>query len=223
VDLFADHLKSPLQFQSWRRAASLCLAAMILVTCSSIAMGSDGAHGVDHDLSHANGSPNLEKMEAFRPDMALASLVVFLLLMGLLYAYAWKPISQALEDREASIRKSIDDAKAANETAQSQLAAYQTQLQQAAGETQQMLAQARADAESVKQRIVEEAKEEASRHRDRAVADIESAKKSALSELADQTTSMALQMARQVVGRELNANDHADLVRRSLDQFGQRN
>ncbi len=86
-----------------------------------------------------------------------------------------------------------------------------------------MLADARKDSEASGQRIVEEAKAEAGRQRDRAIAEIETAKKVAISELAGQTSDMAIQVAKQVVGRELKAADHADLIRQSLDRIPSNN
>ncbi len=70
---------------------------------------------------------------------------------------------------------------------------------------------------------VEEAKDEAARQRDRAVAEIETAKKVAISDLAGQTSDMAINVAKQVVGRELKADDHADLIRQSLDRLPSNN
>ena len=86
-----------------------------------------------------------------------------------------------------------------------------------------MLTSARKDAESAGQRIVEDAKAEADRQRERAVNEIDTAKKVAISELAGQTSDMAIQVAKQVVGRELKADDHADLIRKSLERLPSNN
>ena len=86
-----------------------------------------------------------------------------------------------------------------------------------------MLAEARRDAETNGQRIVADAKAEAERTRDRAIADIETAKKVALADLAGQTSDMAMQVAKSVVGRELRPEDHADLIRQSLDRLPSNN
>ena len=65
--------------------------------------------------------------------------------------------------------------------------------------------------------------DEAERQRERAVSDIETAKKVAISELAGQTSDMAIQVAKQVVGRELKAEDHAELIRQSLERLPSNN
>ena len=53
--------------------------------------------------------------------------------------------------------------------------------------------------------------------------EIDTAKKVAISELAGQTSDMAIQVAKQVVGRELKADDHADLIRKSLERLPSNN
>ena len=68
-----------------------------------------------------------------------------------------------------------------------------------------------------------EAREESETHRQRTLADIDQAKKVAIGELAERTSVMALAAARQIVSRELKADDHADLIRQSLDQLPSNN
>ncbi len=59
------------------------------------------------------------------------------------------------------------------------------------------------DAEAAGQRILADAQAEATRQKDRALADIESAKVAALSELGAKSTDIAFSLARGIVGREL--------------------
>ncbi len=127
---------------------------------------------------------------------------------AVLYFVAWKPISEALEKRERTIANNIADAKNAAEQALIKLKEYEARLSTAATEATEIVNQARKDAEQVGQRIIADAQGEAERQRDRALADIESAKQSALSEMAAKSTDMAFSLARRVVGRELKASDH---------------
>ncbi|MGV3486745.1 MAG: ATP synthase F0 subunit B, partial [Planctomycetaceae bacterium] len=124
-----------------------------------------------------------------------------------------------LKARESKIRSDLEAADLANREARALLAGYQAKLNEASATVQTMLAEARKDSEVTGQRIIEESKAEAERQRVRALADIETAKKVAISELAGQTSDLAMQVARKVVGRELRADDHADLIRQSLDRL----
>ena len=96
-------------------------------------------------------------------------------------------------------------------------------MDDAAAQVQSILAEARNDASASGQRIVEEAKQEAERQRERALSEIETAKKVALADLAGQTSDLAIGVAQQVIGRELKAEDHAELIRQSLDRLPSNN
>lgn len=185
----------------------------------------DKAHAevthVDPTHGHA-GSEQTNPME-WRADLALFSAVVFLLLCGGLYAVAWKPIRDGLTLRESSIAKQIEDARKASEEAKAKLVEYQAKLDAATQQAQEMIASARKDAESAGQRILAEAQQEASRQKDRALADIESAKVAALSELGARSTDIAFSLARGVVGRELKQADHQQLIQESLKGMASRN
>ncbi len=176
-----------------------------------------------HDPTHAfAGSMQANPME-WRADGAIFSLIVFLMLLAVLGIFAWKPISEGLAKREAGIAKAIEDARKASESAAVAMKDYQAKLEAAQTQAQEMVTQARKDAEAAGQRIVADAQAEAARQRDRALADIETAKQAALSELAGKSTEMAFSLARRVVGRELNSNDHSNLIQEALRQMPNRN
>jgi F-type H+-transporting ATPase subunit b len=86
-----------------------------------------------------------------------------------------------------------------------------------------MLAEARRDAEANGQKIIDQAKAEAVAQRERAVAEIENAKKVAMADIAAQTSGMAMQVARGVIGRELSADDHADLIAQAMQRLPSQN
>lgn len=154
---------------------------------------------------------------------AICNLAIFLGVLAILSKFVWPVILDGLKARESKIYGDLEAAEKANTDARLLLADYQTKLDEAAGQVQTMLADARKDSEAAGQRIVDEAKAEAERQRERAVADIETAKKVALAELAGQTSDMAINVAKAVVGRELRAEDHADLIRQSLERLPSNN
>ena len=181
-------------------------------------------HGADHaDLTHAFANPELESATEFRKDIALFTAIVFVLLCFILYAVAWKGIKKGLQQREASIAGQIEDARRASEEAKSKLVEYQAKLDASAVQAQEMVAQARKVAEAAGQRILADAQAEASRQKDRALADIETAKIAALSELGAKSTDIAFSLARGIVGRELKPGDHQKLIQDSLNHLANRN
>ncbi len=185
------------------------------------ASGHADAHAVDP--THANLSDGAENPAEFRSDKAIATLIVFGCLLLGLSAVAWKPISEGLTRREKSIADNIANADKASKDAVAKLQEYEAKLASAGAEAQQILAEARKAAEASGQRLIATAQEEAVRQRERAVAEIESAKSVALRELAEKSTDVAVSLASRVVGREVHADDHQNLIQDMLAKLPSRN
>ncbi len=185
--------------------------------------GHEGADDHAFDNSHKNASPSMMHPQEFKSDLALFTLVVFILLLLILLKFAWGPITQGLEKREQGIADKIDQARLDAEQAAETLGQYKQQLQDAVREAQQIVAQARQDAETAGDQIVAEAKQAAQRERDRALEAIDVATRSALDEVAQRGTEIAVDLAGRIISKELDAADHASLIRDSIDQFASNN
>ncbi|HBE71014.1 MAG TPA: ATP synthase F0 subunit B [Planctomycetaceae bacterium] len=180
-----------------------------------------GSH--DNDPTHANLSDDGLNLMGWRTDLALFNAVVFLILLMGLMAFAWKPIIEGLEKREKRIAGNIQQAEEDAAAAKAKLAEYEQKLASASEEAQEIVATARKDAEAAGQKIVAAAQEDAARLQERAESEIESAKKVALSELAGQSTAIAMSVAGRVVGREVNADDHNGLIQEMLSKLPSEN
>lgn len=159
----------------------------------------------------------------FDPDLSIFSAIIFLLTLGVLWKFAWGPIMKGLDLREKSIADAIDKAKSDADTAEKTLKDYQTKLANAASEAAAIIAEAKKDAESVKDRILAQANAEAQKLKERALADIESAKEQAVQALAQKTVDSAVALAGSMVRKELTTDLHAKLIQESLSQFVSRN
>ena len=183
----------------------------------------DGEHAKHEiDPTHSNMTDVGEDPAEWRSEKAIATLIVFGLLLLGLTAVAWKPIAEGLEKRERSIAANIRNAEQAAKDAAAKLVQYEAKLAAAAQEAQQIVADARKDAEAAGQRLLASA-QEAARQRDRAVAEIESAKRVALNELAQQSTEVAMTLAQRIVGREVKAGDHQGMIQDMLKQLPSNN
>jgi F-type H+-transporting ATPase subunit b len=179
----------------------------------------DEIHEEIHDEAHGEMPPLL----SFDFGSAIWNLFIFLLTLLILGVFVWPQILSGLQAREDKIQEDIQGAERANAEAKASLATYQQQLADAQAKIQEMMADARKNADRVGAGIVEQAKADAERQRERALSDIEAAKSVAISQLAGQTSELAMALARQVVGRELNPQDHADLIRQSLERLPSNN
>jgi len=181
------------------------------------------AHAAGHhdetDLSHGNASPNLNALVDPRFDMTIYSFIVFLLLLGVLYKFAWGPIALALERRENTIARQIEEAKLASEKGASLLREYDAKLAAATDEARNIVAGARKDAETAKDRIVAEARDAAQRERERAVADITVAKNQALDAIAQKSVQTAVSLASNIIRREVKPQEHEALIGQAINEF----
>ncbi len=192
---------------SFKRLSAL---AVLFVLGSSLTAFAAGDSGSTNPLS-------------IDPDLAIFTAIVFLLLMIFLGKFAWGPIMVGLNKRETSIAEQIDEAKQNADKANATLQQYEVKLAAAAGEVKAMMAEARKEAEAVKDKIVADAKEAAGRERDRALSDIQVAKDAAVRELAQRSVDSAVALAGRMLKHEVDSNVHAQLIQDALEQFPNQN
>ena len=204
--------------------ATMALSLGLCLATVSTAADESGSHTAtaaakDHGGGH---TPNTNPL-SFDPDLALFTGLVFFLLLLVLWKFAWGPILAGLAAREDGIAANIDQAQQDAEAAAAKLQEYEAQLTAAAEEARTIMAKAQVDAQAAADAIVAEATEAAQRQRDRAVADIETAKNVALGEVAEKSVDIALGLAGNIVRRQLTAEEHSELIRETLDKFPSNN
>jgi F-type H+-transporting ATPase subunit b len=150
---------------------------------------------------------------------SVAAALVFLALLAILYNAAWGPILKGLQSREEFIKNSLDEAKKDREEAQKTLEQYKEQLAQARDEAASIVGDARRSAESVGQKATDDARAEADQIINRAREEIGLARDQALKEVYEQSVDLAALMAGRIISRQLNADDHRDLVRQVIDDL----
>ncbi|MCH8924470.1 MAG: F0F1 ATP synthase subunit B, partial [Planctomycetes bacterium] len=128
------------------------------------------------------------------PDLAIFTVVVFVLLLAILWKFAWGPICVALDAREKRIADNIAAAENAGDDARKLIAQYDAKLASAADEIRELLEEARRDAEHTKRQIVAEAKQNADQEWQRVQRQIDTATAQALKELAEASADMAIDL-----------------------------
>jgi F-type H+-transporting ATPase subunit b len=179
----------------------------------------EDGHADPYNLADHNASEQLEDPSQWRYDLAICTLVVFLVLFALLWRFAWGPIAAGLARREKSIADRIQDAERSADAAAAQLEEYRKKMAEAAGEAQELINQARRDAEQAAEKIRQQAHDDAARERERAVADIQRARNAALRDVAQRGADLAIGLAGQIVRRELKPDEHAALISEALECF----
>ena len=146
-------------------------------------------------------------LNQFSEGLFFWMLILFVILVFLLKKFAWKPILDAVNEREEGIRNALLSAEEAKKEMQNLKADNEKLLQEARAERDAMLKEAR----EIKDKIVSEAKEEAqtqgAKMIEQAKATIESEKNAAMAELKNQVSSLSLEIAEKVLKSELSDKD----------------
>jgi F-type H+-transporting ATPase subunit b len=158
-------------------------------------------------------------IQDIKTDLAIWTFVVFLVLLAILWKFAWGPIVAGLEKREQRIADNIAAAERANEQAKQVLADYEKKLAAAADQVRAMMEEARKEAEQVKLDIVAEAKEAAKVEFDRSKRELQRATDAAVKELSERATNLAVDLAGKIVRAQLSHADHARLVQEAMAEF----
>lgn len=134
-------------------------------------------------------------------------LVLFIGLVLLLRKFAWKPILDAVEQRESGIADALKSAENAKLDMQNLQADNEKLLKEARAERETMLKEAR----DIKAKTIEDAKSEAQEQANKIIAQaqaaIESEKKAAMAELKNHVAGLSLEIAEKVVRTELSNKD----------------
>ena len=131
------------------------------------------------------------------------TLIVVCLLL-LLRKFAWKPILNAINDREEGIRSALQSAEDARAEMQNLQADNERILKEARAERDGLLKEAR----EIKQKMIDDAKDEAKSQAaqimTQAQATIESEKQAAVAELKQQVASLSIEIAEKVTKETLS-------------------
>jgi F-type H+-transporting ATPase subunit b len=177
------------------------------------------AHGAHDHIGMANPGKNILKPEEVKSDLAFATFLVFLVLLAILWKFAWGPIVKALEAREQRIEHNIQDAERANEEAKALLKQYEQKLATAANEVRELLDEARRDAEQTKLAIAAEGKTLAEAERVRALREIDAATDQALEALSKRSAELAVELASKILQTKLSGAEHAKLIEEAMAKF----
>ncbi|MDT8412724.1 MAG: F0F1 ATP synthase subunit B [Vicingaceae bacterium] len=141
------------------------------------------------------------------PDLGLIvwTTIVFCILLFLLAKFAWKPILNAVKQREQSIEEALNKAEDAKKEMAQLQSANEDLLKEARAERDEMLKEAR----TLKDKIIAEAKAKAGEDADRIIASaresIQHEKMAAVTELKNQVAVLSIEIAEKILKQELSS------------------
>ncbi len=160
-------------------------------------------------------------MEIFEisPGLFLWSLITFLLLVGLLYKFAYNPLIRLQQKRQDEIHQSIHEAERLRDEAQELLANYKQQLSEAREEATTIIDRARKAGESTKAEVLEEARVQAEATLARARQQIERDTNQALQKIREEVADLTVAATEKVARTGLSGDDQLRLIKEAINEI----
>jgi F-type H+-transporting ATPase subunit b len=158
-------------------------------------------------------------MLSIEPGLLIWTIITFVILLVVLRKVAWRPLLSALEERENTIRNSLDEAQRARQESEQLLAENRRILANANRESARILEQGREEAERLRTSITEQAHMESQRIIDEARREITRERQLAVQEVKRVAADLALAAAGKLLHTVVTDEDHRRLVTEFLDRF----
>ncbi len=153
------------------------------------------------------------------PGLIIWTIITFLLVLFILRAKAWKPLLQALTEREEKIRTALLHAENAHAEAQRLLEENKRQLAKAEEESQRIIKQGRELGERLKSEIVDKANASARVTIEQAKEEIQREKQSALVQLRKEVADLAIGVASRILDQNLDTARQRQLADAAIKEL----
>jgi F-type H+-transporting ATPase subunit b len=159
-------------------------------------------------------------MEAIgiNPQLLVAFLINFLILFGLLTAVLYKPILKMLDERQAKIKESLDQAEKIKEQTARSEEQVKAAIESARKEGQSIIAQASQIAEKIKEEAKDGARKEAEAIITKAKDDIKLERDKSIAELRNEFANLTVLAAEKVIKETMDTQKHKKLINEVLEQ-----
>jgi F-type H+-transporting ATPase subunit b len=153
------------------------------------------------------------------PGLYIWTIVTFLVLVALLARFAWRPLLDALEQRQDSIRKSLDEARQAKQELERLNIESARILAEARAEADAIISRTRADASRAGEEMKEKARADADRIVRNAERQIELEAARALQTIRHEAIDISVAIASKLLRRNLSKEDNERLIEETFREI----
>src|SRR5262245_2609525 len=153
------------------------------------------------------------------PGLFIWTIITFLVLLFLLAKFAWKPLLTALESRQDTIRKSLDDAQKAKEELERLQRESAEIIRKAHVDAQAIVGKGRTDAERLGEELRQKAREEADGIVKNAERQIQLETRRAVQEIRREAVDLSVTIASKLLERHVSKEDNERLISDTLKQI----
>jgi len=146
------------------------------------------------------------------PGLYIWTILTFLVLVGLLAKFAWGPLLKALDARQETIRKSLDDARQAKLELERLHGESAKLLGQARSEAAEIVSRSRSDADRFREEMKEKARAEAAGLVRNAERQIELEVTRAVQQIRQEAIDLSVGIASKILQRNISREDNQRLI-----------
>jgi len=146
-----------------------------------------------------------------------AQIVNFVVLLVMLYFFAYKPIMKMLDQRAQKIKDSIDETQKIKDQAAKSEDDFKKRIDAVSRESQEVIAKAMRTGEEARQRALQEAKAEAQVVVEKTRQEIQREREEAISELRQEFADLTIVAAEKVIAQSLDKSAHEKLIEEVLE------
>jgi F-type H+-transporting ATPase subunit b len=156
------------------------------------------------------------------PGLYIWTIVTFLVLLGLLARFAWRPLLDALEQRQDVIRKSLDDARQARQELEQVKTEAAKLLSEARAEAGEIISRTRSDAARFADEMKQKARTDADALVKHAERQIEMQTARAMETIRRETVDLSVEIASKILRRSISKEDNERLIDETLKEMQSR-
>lgn len=157
---------------------------------------------------------NIDVASKLFPNMT--TLIVQLLSTGVMFlifkTFLWVPVQEYFAKRADFIESQMNEAKEMNSKAKEFLLDSEQKARESAKEYRDIVEKAKQDALSTRDKIIDDAKKEASLKVEQARREIEAEKAQAKEEMKEEMVTIAMEVAAKVMHKEMNTEENMKMV-----------
>jgi F-type H+-transporting ATPase subunit b len=153
------------------------------------------------------------------PGLYIWTIATFLVLVAALAKFAWRPLLDALEQRQESIRKSLDDVRQAKEELARLQVDSQRILTEARAHAETILSQTRSDASRLRDELRQKAQAESQAIVKNAERQIQQETARALQQIRGEAVDLSVTIASKLLQRHVSKEDNERLIEDTFRQI----
>ena len=152
------------------------------------------------------------------PGLFIWTILTFLVLVALLARFAWRPLMEALDGRQAAIAKSLEDARRAQQELERLQRESLQMMASARAEAEAIVSRSRSDAEALREELKQKARAEAAGVVKNAERQIQLETARAVQQIRQEAIDLSVAIASKILRRQVSKDDNEALIEETLKQ-----